>query len=87
MTLCRACDESFAGTKAFDRHRTGDHGFTFAEGLSLSPARHDGRRCRSAAEMTEHGMTPNRAGAWTITANAEWARKRWSAPDRRRGSL
>lgn len=52
---CPSCHETFTGTSAGDRHRTGDHA------LSTGP---DRRRCLSADEMRERGMRQNERGQW-----------------------
>ena len=55
---CPACGEYFNSAHAFDKHRIGPHG--------------DGRRCRSAEEMLEHGMAKNPAGFWVTERLYSW---------------
>jgi hypothetical protein len=47
---CQSCKEYFNSNTAFDKHRTGEHGFK--------------RRCRTPEEMTALGMSKNNAGFW-----------------------
>jgi hypothetical protein len=68
MDLCAACNTPFAGTSAFDRHRTGRHEYTF------SPDRPDGRRCMDEAEMREAGLELDPKGRWYIVADRERVR-------------
>jgi len=64
MNLCRSCGHDFASVKAFDAHRVGKHEYTAAEGLALSPPRHDGRRCLTRSEMTTKGWETDPRGRW-----------------------
>lgn len=61
---CPACHETFTGTRAGDKHRTGDHA------VFVGPER---RRCLSPAEMTERGMVRNDRGVWTLGGVNPWA--------------
>lgn len=56
MEHCTVCHETFSGTTAGDKHRTGDHN-TYS-----GPSR---RRCLSGAEMRKRGMEQNARGVWT----------------------
>jgi hypothetical protein len=47
---CTGCKEYFNSNKAFDKHRTGEHGVN--------------RRCRTPDEMTARGMLKNASGFW-----------------------
>jgi hypothetical protein len=47
---CQSCKEYFNSNTAFDKHRTGEHGFK--------------RRCRTPEEMIALGMSKNNAGFW-----------------------
>lgn len=49
---CTVCHETFTGTSAGDKHRTGTYW-------------PDERRCLSVDEMAAKGMTRNRNGHWT----------------------
>jgi hypothetical protein len=71
MNHCCACNRDFASVAAFDRHRSGRHDFTFAEGLALDIPREDGRRCLDADEMAGVGMELDERGRWRIAADAE----------------
>ena len=51
--MCTTCGEYFNSSRAFDKHRTGQHGVD--------------RRCMSPDEMRAAGMTKN-AGDWWITS-------------------
>lgn len=64
---CTACHETFTGTTAGDKHRTGDHA------VSSGPTR---RRCLTPPEMRGKGMAQNARGQWKSTAEAN---PRWSA--------
>ena len=75
FNFCRSCDTDFASTRAFDRHRVGGHAYTYAEGLELKSPREDGRRCLDVDEMGTAGMAPDSRERWTITADAERARR------------
>jgi len=52
--LCRACNEYFNSTFAFDKHRTGKHGVD--------------RRCLTVDEMRAKGMSKNSADFWISQA-------------------
>lgn len=56
---CKSCHETFSGTSAGDMHRTGRHGVD--------------RRCLTAGEMRERGMTLNQRNAWTSGGVSPWA--------------
>lgn len=61
---CPACHETFTGTSAGDKHRTGDHA------TSVGP---DRRRCLTVDEMLEKGIARNRRGHWMTSAgSARW---------------
>ena len=61
---CPSCHQTFTGSTAGDMHRVGDH--AVFEGP-------DRRRCLTADEMTEKGMTQNDRGVWTTGRNNdEW---------------
>ena len=51
---CQGCKTYFNSTKAFDKHRRGEHG-------------HD-RRCLTEAEMLAKGMSVNKDGFWVTKA-------------------
>lgn len=53
---CTVCHETFSGTTAGDRHRTGDHA------VFVGP---DRRRCLTADEMRDKGLEQNTKGIWT----------------------
>ena len=57
---CDACHETFTGTSAGDKHRTG----------SYVPME---RRCLSADEMRALGMEQNARGVWTLGGVSPWA--------------
>lgn len=57
---CPGCSEYFNSSFAFDKHRTGEFG--------------KDRRCRTAGEMQERGMTVNAAGFWISSAMPELSR-------------
>ena len=59
---CAACHETFTGTSAGDKHRTGEHH------LSVGPYR---RRCLTPVEMAAKGMTRNSRGHWS-TGGGFW---------------
>lgn len=63
---CTVCHETFTGATSGDMHRVGDHAIT--EGP-------DRRRCLTAVEMGEKGMTRNSRGQWTTGNSGEawWA--------------
>lgn len=47
---CPGCSVCFNSTRAFEKHRVGDHGVN--------------RRCLTPTEMLERGMAKNAAGFW-----------------------
>ena len=55
--LCKACGLYFNSTAAFDKHRTGPHGWGT-------------RRCRTVVEMLTAGMALNAGGWWVSRPNA-----------------
>ncbi len=70
VSFCSACGRVFAGTVAFDAHRTG----------SFTPLR---RRCMADHEMRQAGMFLNEKGRWaclsafsTIAARPKLSQKR-----------
>lgn len=69
--FCRACRTDFASVSAFDRHRVGQHAYTYAED------RPDGRRCVAPDEMRAVGMELNAPGRWSILEDAERLRERF----------
>ena len=56
---CTVCHETFSGTSAGDKHRTGAHG--------------KDRRCRTAEEMVDLGMEQNVRGVWTTGGDSPWS--------------
>jgi hypothetical protein len=70
VNLCRSCGEDFGGVELFDRHRVGNHAYTFGEGLRRDPPGEDGRRCLDAAEMRELGWRLNTRGRWIDPARS-----------------
>lgn len=54
LAHCAACHADFNSDAGFDKHRTGGFG--------------SGRRCRTADEMREVGMSVNAAGRWITSA-------------------
>ena len=62
---CTVCHQSFSGTTAGDKHRTGEHG------VKDGPNR---RRCRTSDEMRDLGMAQNDRGIWTNGGESPWAR-------------
>jgi hypothetical protein len=78
VNLCRSCGCDFASVRAFDAHRAGVHGFTLVEGLAMQPPREDGRRCLDSDEMRGRGLVPDPRGRWSLLADAERARRRFS---------
>lgn len=63
---CADCHQTFTGTSAGDRHRTGDHA------IDSGPTR---RRCLSIDEMRAKGMTTNERGVWTNGGESPWAKE------------
>lgn len=55
---CGRCRAYFNSTKAFDKHRTGEHGVN--------------RRCLSAGEMERKGMVVNVKGYWVTEPYKEY---------------
>lgn len=55
---CSVCKKYFNSTKAFDKHRTGEHG--------------GDRRCLSTEEMEERGMVLNARGYWITEAYKQY---------------
>ena len=51
---CRACDEYFNSTFAFEKHRTG---------------KPDSRSCLTSNQMSDKGMVKNEALFWVSAAN------------------
>lgn len=70
LNLCRSCGEDFGGVELFDRHRVGNHTYTFGEGLRMDPPREDGRRCLDPGEMRELGWALNARDRWVDPARA-----------------
>jgi hypothetical protein len=77
MNLCCTCKLDFASVSAFDKHRIGKHGYTFAEGLRMDPPRDDGRRCMDADEMSDAGIDLDERGRWSITADRKRLTEYW----------
>lgn len=69
---CPECHQTFTGTSAGDKHRTGDHA------VSTGP---DRRRCRTVEEMLEVWMTQNRRGVWTSGGSFWPTRNDLETPD------
>jgi len=69
LNYCRGCDQDFGSVELFDRHRVGQHGYLYDEGLRMTPPKKDGRRCLSVETMLEKG--------WQLDA-----RERWTDPER-----
>ena len=63
---CTVCHETFTGTSAGDKHRTGGHA------VFVGPER---RRCLTPDEMRDKGMSQNERGQWTLGGTSYWARK------------
>lgn len=63
---CTVCHETFGGSTGGDRHRAGKHGVK--EGLER-------RRCRTAEEMLDVGMSLNAKGIWIVEVTQEdWSK-------------
>lgn len=75
LNYCTTCKEDFGSTRLFDRHRVGVHAYLYAEGLKMSPARKDGRRCLSIDEMYLKGWTLDSRGRWVDPASVAQVRK------------
>ena len=71
---CALCFLDFASVEAFDRHKVGVHAYTFIEGMRMTPARDDGRRCLDTAELLAY---VGKGGVF-----AQDARGRWGQPAR-----
>jgi len=56
MSLCRKCGVVFNSTRAFDKHRIGEHGVS--------------RRCMTEEEMLAKGMAVNARGLWVTALRA-----------------
>jgi hypothetical protein len=65
--LCTGCYQNFASVNAFDRHRIGNHEYTFWEGQRMHPPRDNGRRCRDIEEMQALGFVMTAEGRWSIS--------------------
>ena len=61
---CTECHQTFTGTTAGDKHRTGKHD------VWTGPER---RRCRTADEMRDLGMRQNDRGHWGMGGTSPWA--------------
>jgi len=72
---CRGCRQDFSGTRMFDRHKVGEHSFTYSEGLDMDPPREDGRRCLDIDEMEAMGWIKDKRGRWCDPEAVEAARK------------
>lgn len=67
---CQGCKQYFNSVSAFDKHRTGEHGFK--------------RRCRTPEEMLSLGMLINHAGFWITEkydGNMDKRKAQQSEPD------
>lgn len=75
---CAACHETFSGTTAGDKHRTGDHA------VSTGPTR---RRCLTADEMLAKGMTylTNAHGTWIWGTGQAQTGRFWLSQDESAG--
>lgn len=67
--LCSSCKTEFGSVSAFDAHRVGNHNYTYSEGLALTPAREDGRRCLRNDELENSGFVVNKRGTWSLVNN------------------
>lgn len=56
---CANCNQTFAGTRAFDAHRVGPY-----------TRKQQRRRCLSHKEMRLQGMTQNEQGWWMLPGRA-----------------
>jgi hypothetical protein len=74
MNLCASCGRNFGSQRAFGRHRTGVHAYTFAEGATMQPPRYDGRRCLSDHELRAAGLVPNARGELSLARDLARAR-------------
>jgi hypothetical protein len=43
LNQCGACGCDFTSVRLFDAHRVGNHGYTYSEGVKMTPMREDGR--------------------------------------------
>jgi hypothetical protein len=59
----------FASVEAFDRHKTGVHAYTFAEGMAMRPPREDGRRCLDVEELANYA---GKGGVFAQDARGQW---------------
>jgi hypothetical protein len=66
VNLCTTCGQDFNGVELFDRHRVGNHAYTFAEGLERGLE--DGRRCLDPSEMESLGWRLNARNRWVDPA-------------------
>ena len=60
----RCSGEDFGSLELFDRHRVGNPGYTYTEGVAMDVVREDGRRCLSIAEMGFRGWQRGVRGRW-----------------------
>jgi hypothetical protein len=79
---CGACGRDFGSLRAFDTHRVGLHAYTHADGASMEPPRHDGRRCLSEHELEGAGFARNGRGQWSLARDLARARAFASAKPR-----
>jgi hypothetical protein len=62
--LCRSCGLDFVSEGGFDKHRVGEHDYTYSEGLGFDPPVEDGRRCLDMRELESLGWQRDRHGRW-----------------------
>ncbi len=79
MNLCPSCGLDFSSIRAFDTHRDGKQEYTREQGLSMNPAREDGRRCMPEDELPAAGFVQNTRGRWGLAHQMDRARERFSA--------
>jgi hypothetical protein len=65
MEHCPECHQTFTGTSAGDKHRTGKHHIDKGS---------DRRRCMTVDEMTAKGMTQNVRGVWGSGGRSPWSK-------------
>jgi hypothetical protein len=60
VNLCRSCREELASLTAFDRHRVGEHAYTW------SMEHPEGRRCLVNDELLDAGMELDSRPRWRM---------------------